>query len=177
MTEPQKPLKPLPGLVAKVRGAFAKPDKQAAQSQEPPSNDDIVRRHWRSILARYMAGQAMEDIGKTLDPIPVTGAEIRRVFREDPELRQRLAAARHELSHHLFDAAVRSADKAERSGEYGVALKGYLTLAGVLNKADYGQRVSVEGNAEAPVVIQHQGEVKHTVSPDEAYLQLLGGGR
>jgi len=177
MSDTQKPLKPLPGLVARVRGAFAKPDHSSAQSQEPPSNDDIVRRHWRSILAKYMTGQAMEDIGKALEPIPVSGAEIRRVFREDPELRQRLAAARHELSHHLFEAAVRSADKAERSGEYGTALKGYLRLAGTLNKADYGQRVSVEGNPEAPVVVQHQGEVKHTVSPDEAYRQLLEGGR
>lgn len=173
----QKPLKPLPGLVAKVRGAFRKPDQGGAESQEPPSNDDIVRANWRQILARYMAGESLQDIGKQLQPIPVSGAEVRRVFSSDPELRQRMAAARQELSHYLFEAAVRCADKAERSGEYGVAIGGYTKLAGVLNRADYGQRVAVEGNPEAPVVVQHQGEVKHTVSPDEAYRQLLEGGR
>lgn len=177
MTEPTKPLKPLPGLVARVRGAFTKPDREAAQSSEPLSNDDIVRRHWRDILARYMAGEAMHDIGKTLQPIQVTGAEIRRVFAADPELRQRMAAARQELSHHLFDAAVRSADKAERSGEYGNAINGYLKLAGTLNKADYGQRVSLEGNPESPIHVEHAGEVTHKVTPDEAYRQLLEGGR
>lgn len=177
MSQSNPTLKPLPGLMAKVRGAFSKPDQQAAQASPPPSNDDIVRGAWRSILARYMAGEALQDIGKELKPIAVTGAEIRRIFHSDPELRQRMAAARQELSHHLFDSAVRSADKAERSGEYGVAVNSYLKLAGTLNKADYGQRVAVEGNPEAPVVVQHQGEVTHKVAPDEAYRQLLEGGQ
>ena len=38
----------------------------AGISSPPPSNDDIVRQNWRGILAKYMAGDAMEDIGKEL---------------------------------------------------------------------------------------------------------------
>lgn len=162
-----------------MRRAFERkvvgPDKNA-QPSEPPSNDSVVRTHWRSILARYMAGEAMEDIGKDLKPIAVSGSEIRRVFREDPELKHRMAQARLELSHHLFDSAVRAATKAERSGEYGVAIGGYMKLAATLNKGDYSQRVVLEGNPEAPIPVQHGGEVRHTMSPDEAYRKLMEGG-
>lgn len=167
------PPKKLPGLAAKIRHAFAK--AEPGISSPPPSNDDIVRQNWRGILAKYMAGDAMEDIGKELKPIPVTGSEIRRAFDEDAELRDRMARARKALSHHLFDCAVRSASKAERSGEYGVAINGYIKAAGTLNKADYGQRVTVAGDAEAPIPIEHSGSL--SVTPDEAYRTLLEGGQ
>lgn len=173
MTAAAKPAKTLPGLAAKLRQAFAKPEPGI--SQAPPSNEDIVRQNWRNILSRYMAGDAMEDIGKELKPVAVAGAEIRRVFDDDAELRDRMARAKKALSHHLFDAAVRSAGKAEKSGEYGVAINGYIKLAGTLNKADYAQRQIVEGDPEAPIPVQHSGNV--TVTPDEAYLALIGGGR
>lgn len=172
MTQTPAPKK-LPGLGAKLRAAFAKPEPGI--SQPPPSNDDIVRQNWRDILSRYMAGEAMDDIGKELKPFAVTGAEIRRVFDDDAELRDRMARARKALSHNLFDAAVRSAGKAEKSGEYGVAITGYVKLAATLNKGDYGQRVVVGGDAETPVVVEHKGNV--TLSPDEAYRALIGGGQ
>lgn len=174
MTAPaNKPAKRLPALAAAVRQAFCKPEPGVAE--EPPSNDDIVRGRWRDILARYMAGDTLEDIGKELKPFPVSGAEIRRVFDEDAELRDRMARARKALSHYLFDGAVRSAAKAERSGEYGVAVSSYIKLAATLNKADYGQRVTVSGDPEAPIPHTHTGTL--SLTPDEAYLAMLGGDK
>lgn len=168
------PTKPVPGFVAKVRGAFAKPAPDRELAEAPPSNDEIVRQHWRDILAAYMVGDDLDKIGKKLKPVAVSGAEIRRCLNADPELRRRLAQAKLELSHFLFDGCVRSAVKAEQTGQYNVSGALYLKAAGVLNKGDYGQKVVVGGDPENPIPIT--GNVGVSLAPDEAYRQLLEGG-
>lgn len=161
---------------AKGVGSFMKPDKPVTEA--PPSYEEIVRGSWRQILARWMSGEAMEDIGKELKPIPVPGSEIRRIFRADPELRDRMGVAKTALAENLMDYAVRSAVKAERSGEYGVAIGGYLKAAGILDKTFVSNaKLSLEGNPDAPIPVQHGGEVRVKMAPDEAYMRMIGGGR
>ena len=182
-TMTDKPLKPLPAFVQRVKqgvAAFAKAEPFEAPMSEPPvSSEEVVRRHWRLILEKWMIGEPMEEIGQSLQPDKLTGAEIRRAFKSDPELRDRFAAAKGYLADHLMDRSVASALKAEKNGDYGQASDRLLKLAGVLDKASYGTKVYVAGDLESPIQHAHtvDGQVKLEMSPSDAYMRLLEAGR
>lgn len=174
-----KQLKPLPKQSLKQRvvaglAAIAKGEEPSVGEPPPPAHE-IVRQCWRTILIKYATGEPLEDIGRELKPWPLTGLEIRQAIASDLDLRDRFAEVKKHMAEHFVERAGAAAYKAERSGEYGVAINGYLKLAAKLDPGRYSDKLIHQGDPEAPIQHEHKGELE--MSPSEAYKALLEGGR
>lgn len=173
MTLKQLPAKAKAAASAAV-GAWSKADKPV--HVEPPDDIDNVRSNFRRIMIEYALGTSLETIGQSLEH-KMTAVQIRVAIGHDRALRAQFYAIREHLADNIFERSIEVAIKAERSGEYATAFAAYQKIVEKLAPAKYGARLALVGGNpdEAPVQVEHSGGVNVTLTPSEAYKQMLEG--
>lgn len=130
----------------------------------PETVVSAVRRQLPAIIAAWVEGHTLNDIGGSLDPM-LSGFEISRAMFEDADLEKVWLAAKDERAHQLIDSAGSWASI--MGGKDGVDSK--LKVAAILAPKLYGSKSTVEhtGKVDAAVTV--------TLDPIEAYKKMCGG--
>jgi len=152
-------------------GPAAPSSSPSLESLAPPAPPretiaDHVRRVFPAIIAAWIEGATLDDIGNGLEP-QLSGLQLRAVFMRDDSLHKVWLAAREERAHSLVDGAGSWA--AVMGGKDGVEAK--LKVAAILAPNEYGPkatRVEHTGAEGGPITTVQ-------LDPAEAYKRMCRG--
>lgn len=156
----QNPLKPW---------AKKSPPTASALTEPPPTFKDIVLANLDTILMRWVQLESFDDIGATLKPIPLTGAQLRMELFKDHKIRARFQACYDQRVQELIERAVASTVKADKAGDHAQAAALFLKVAEKMAPDAYGPTMRLMGNQA-----DQQQPVK-PMTPEEAYKAMIRG--
>jgi hypothetical protein len=151
---------------SKKQAAATRPLSSLAPPAPPEESiADGVRRQWAIIVASWVEGHSLADVGASLDPM-LTSHQISAVIYQDDALLKAWNAAKEERAHQLVDSAGSWA--MVLGGKDGVEAK--LKVAAVIAPKLYGTKATLEvtGKDGGPVATV-------ALDPAEAYKRMLGG--